>query len=176
MADFDHDSDEEDPFFSYRDPMLEPDGNTADRNPFRSRVAHTRACTSKNDTIRDTLARIVDDNRAALATGESFARRPNNRLCYCRVARYNIVLTKSTIECVGCKRNIRSASHMCHVYDLFSEKEPLGRHQKPIYDAIRRSNFLLLAERLPYTLPKDVLDNCIVRVPACQSVEFLDRV
>lgn len=157
--------------------MLEPDAGTGDRNPFQIRIPHSRNCSfRRDDSLRVTLSRIIELNRPLLASPYTFARRPCNRLCYCTDWKYSVVLSaSSSVPCFGCKKNIRSTNHKCHVYALFSRDEPLGRHQKPIYDAIRRNNFLQLAKRLPYKLPADVLESSNDVVTACRAVELLDK-
>lgn len=165
-----------DPFFSFRDPMLESDVDTSERNPLSTRIKHTRNCAYKKSTsVSDTLSRIVDANKFLRTSVNAFARRPNNPLCYCSDFKYTIVLKSSSVKCFGCGKSIRSTNHTCYVYDLFSEDEFIGRHNQPVYDSIRRKNFRSLAKCLPYTLPPGVLDRSTHVVAACQSVEFLDQ-
>lgn len=171
-------SDEEsDPFFSREDSFTESGGNSESRDPFKSHNSHTRLCKHKRcDSIQEILSEVIAANAAVLSAGKrSFARRPLMNLCYATSRRYYIVLSLSTVKCSGCKRDIRSSRHACRVYDLFDRDQPLGRHLYPIYLDIDRNNFLALAKHLPYSLPDHVLNDCLQLVPACQSVEFLDK-
>lgn len=169
-------NDDADPFWS-KDYILEDDEENSERNPFVSRKSHTRRCPMKKSTsVADTIGRVVNANKSLLASSDRFVRRPHYPSCDTTNWNYTIVLSSSTVECAGCNKSIRSTNHKCFVYDIFTRGEWLGRHQKPIYDSIRRKNFMSLAEQLPYTLPTDVLDSSNERTPSCQSLEFLERV
>lgn len=171
-------SDEEsDPFFSRDDSFAESGGNSKNRDPFKSRSSHTRLCKFKRcNSIQETLSEVIAANAAVLSADKrSFARRTLMNLCYATGRRYYIVLSLSTVKCSGCQRDIRSSRHTCRVDVLFDKDQPLGRHLYPIYEGIDRNNFLALAKHLPYTLPDHVLNGCLQLVPACQSVEFLDK-
>lgn len=155
------------------DPCYENDPSSL----LSSRAAHTKNCKVQGDTsVNGMLEEIIAMNPSVLKANSHFVRRRNDMLCYCTEYKYEISLRNSSIKCVGCGRHVRSSKHTCKTYDLFRKNSWLGKHQTPLYREVRRKNFVLLANMLPYILPVNVLKSCDVVSYCCLSVNFLDTV